>query len=69
MTEYFSQSQVIATSVKNLLLLNLGLCYALPSIVIPALTNIRNEPNSNEFLLITDEDASWLGKFMLLQII
>lgn len=46
-----------------MLLFNLGLCYALPSIVIPALTGIQNEYNRNETLSITAAQASWLGNF------
>lgn len=54
--------QFIATTVKNLLLIDLGLILALPTIVIAAMSGIPNEHNRNEFLSITPEEASWIGK-------
>lgn len=54
--------QVLATTVKNFLLLDLGLSIAFPGIIIPALTGIPNEYNKDEFLSMTPEQASWLGK-------
>lgn len=45
----------------------LGLIFALPAIVIPALTGILNEHNSNEFLTVTAVQASWIGKILKLQ--
>lgn len=53
---------------KNLLLFDLGLCYGLPTIVIPALTKLLNEHNRDEFLVITSVQASWLGKWVALSI-
>lgn len=54
--------QIVATTVKNLLLFDLGLCFSLPTIVIPALTGIGNIHNSDEYLTVTPVQASWLGK-------
>ncbi|XP_031620827.1 facilitated trehalose transporter Tret1-like [Contarinia nasturtii] len=59
-------SQFVATSVKNLLMFNMGLCILLPTIIIPAVTGIHNEHNQNEFLTITPVQASWLGSLMYL---
>lgn len=53
--------QVLASTVKNCLLLDLGLSIAFPAIIIPALTGIPNEYNQNELLSLTKEQASWLG--------
>lgn len=57
--------QVVATTVKNFLLLDLGLSIAFPAIIIPALTGIPNEYNRNEFLSLTPEQASWLGRSII----
>lgn len=53
--------QVLATTVKNFLLLDIGMSVAFPAIIIPALTGISNEYNKNEGLSLTPEQASWLG--------
>lgn len=53
--------QVLATTVVNLLTIDAGLIFALPGIVIPALTGILNEHNRNEFLTITAYEAAWMG--------
>lgn len=53
--------QVIASTVKNFLLLDLGLSVAFPSIVIPALTGFPNEFNQNEQLSMSPSEASWFG--------
>ncbi|XP_055308983.1 facilitated trehalose transporter Tret1-like [Sitodiplosis mosellana] len=58
--------QFIATTVKNLLLTDLGLITTFPSILIPALTGISNEHNRNEFITITPSEASWLGSICYL---
>lgn len=34
----------------------------MPTIIVPALSGIQNEQNRNEFLSITPEQASWIGK-------
>lgn len=54
--------QLVATTVKNMLLFDMGMCGAFPGIIIPALTGITNEHNRNETLSITSTQASWLGK-------
>lgn len=53
--------QVLASSAKNFLLLDLGMSVAFPTIVIPALRGLKNRDPS-EFLWLTDVQASWFGK-------
>lgn len=57
--------QFIATIVKNMLVIDLGLICALPVILIAALTGISNQHNRDEYLSITVAEASWLGKSKL----
>lgn len=56
--------QVLASSAKNFLLLDLGMSIAFPTIVIPALRGLKNR-DANEFLMLTDVQASWFGKKMI----
>lgn len=58
--------QTIAVTVKNCLLLDLGLSVSLPVILIPALTGLSSESNPNETVFITAGQASWLGNTNLL---
>lgn len=58
----FFYTKVLATSVVNLLTINAGLIFGFPSLIIPALTGILNEPNRNEFLSVSAVEASWMGK-------
>jgi hypothetical protein len=53
--------QILASSAKNLLLLDLGLAVAFPTIVIPALRGIKNRAE-DEFLTFNAVQASWFGK-------
>lgn len=53
--------QFLAVTVKNMLLFDLGLYLAFPSIVIAALTGVLNEHNQGETLKLTPFEASWLG--------
>lgn len=53
--------QFVATTLKNLLHIDMSLCYAFPGIIIPALTGIPNEHSVNETLTMTAVEASWLG--------
>lgn len=53
--------QLVATTVKNMLLFDMGMCGAFPGIIIPALTGTTNEHNRNETLSLTSAEASWLG--------
>lgn len=57
--------QIVASTVKNFLLFDLGLSVAFPAIIIPALTGLPNEYNQNEPLSLTKEQASWLGRSWL----
>lgn len=53
--------QILASTIKNFLLLDLGLSIAFPTIVIPALTGLNSEINPNETIQLTAVQASWLG--------
>lgn len=53
--------QILASTAKNLLLLDLGMAVAFPTIVIPALKGLKAHDN-NDFLTLTDAQASWFGK-------
>lgn len=55
-------SQVLATTIKNIHLIDLGLIMAMPGIVIPALSGIQNEHNRDEFLTITSTQSSWMSE-------
>jgi MFS family permease len=52
--------QVLASTAKNLLLLDLGMAAALPTIVIPALRGLKNRA-PDEFLNFSPAQASWFG--------
>ncbi|XP_055302588.1 facilitated trehalose transporter Tret1-like [Sitodiplosis mosellana] len=53
--------QFIACIVKNMLIVNTGSTYAVPAILIAAMTGVPNEHNRNEYISITPVHASWLG--------
>lgn len=54
--------QLLAVTIKNLILFDIGLNIAFGGIVIPSLTgSYRNEHNLNETLSLTPVQASWLG--------
>lgn len=57
--------QIVASTVKNFLIFDVGLSVAFPAIIIPALTGLPNEYNRNELLSLTKEQASWLGRSWL----
>ncbi|XP_062561783.1 facilitated trehalose transporter Tret1-like [Armigeres subalbatus] len=52
--------QILASTAKNFLLLDLGMAVALPTIVIPALRGLKNRA-PDEFLHFTPVQASWFG--------
>ena len=54
-------SQFIATTVKNLLLIDWGLVTTFPTILIAAMTGVSNEHNRNESISITASEATWIG--------
>lgn len=54
--------QILASSAKNLLLLDLGMSVAFPTILIPSLKGLKPHDN-NDFLSFTDVQASWFGKY------
>lgn len=53
--------QTIAVMGKNLLQIDIGLCLAYPDVLISALIGLNAEMNPNETILLTAEQASWLG--------
>lgn len=53
--------QILASTAKNLLLLDLGMAVSFPTIVIPALKGLKQHDNA-DFLSFTDVQASWFGK-------
>lgn len=53
--------QILASTAKNLLLLDLGMAVSFPTIVIPALRGLKLH-DSQDFLSFTDSQASWFGK-------
>lgn len=50
---------------KNLLMFDLGIAVSYSTIAIPALTGKDPVKNGYEYLRITDEQVSWLGKTFL----
>lgn len=56
--------QVIATTIENLHVIEVGLILAMPAIIIAALSGIPNEPNRNESLSINGAQASWIGELV-----
>lgn len=52
--------QILASTAKNLLLLDLGMAVSIPTIVIPALRGLK--AHDKDFLSFTDVQASWFGK-------
>ncbi|XP_038119209.1 facilitated trehalose transporter Tret1 [Culex quinquefasciatus] len=52
--------QILASTAKNFLLLDLGMAVAFPTIVIPALRGLKNRA-PDEFLHFTPAQASWFG--------
>lgn len=57
----FSHFQILASTIKNFLLLDLGLSVAFPTIMIPALTGVANSYNADEYLKMSPSEASWFG--------
>lgn len=58
---------MIAATVRNMLLINLGLIMTMPTICIAALTGMSNEHNRNEFLTVSAEQASWVGELIFVR--
>ena len=52
--------QILASTAKNLLLLDLGMAVSFPTIVIPALRGLK--AHDKDFLSFTDVQASWFGE-------
>lgn len=53
--------QIIASTIKNFLIFDLGLALGFPTIVIPSLTGITQNVDSPEKLYFSHEQASWFG--------
>lgn len=53
--------QILASTAKNLLLLDLGMAVSFPTIVIPALRGLKPH-DSHDILSLTDVQASWFGR-------
>lgn len=53
--------QLLASQAKNLIILDIGMSIAIPSIVIPALTGLNKDNNPDEIIHLTAEQSSWLG--------
>lgn len=47
---------------KNLLLLDLGMAIAFPTIAIPVLRGLQPDPN--EVIHMTAEQSTWVGKYI-----
>lgn len=58
----FITKKIIASSVKNLIIVDFGLSIAYSTILIPALTGLNSAHNPDETLSITPDQATWLGK-------
>lgn len=58
--------QVIACSVKNLLLIDLGLAVGFSTIVIPVLSGLQADRNPNETLRFDAVQMSWFGSMVFL---
>lgn len=56
--------KVLASSTKNLLVLNVGFAIGLPTVLIPALSGLNPLANPDESLKITNAEASWIGKLI-----
>lgn len=57
---------MIATTVKNFHMFNVGLVVSMPAIIIASLSGIHNERNQNEFLTATASQCSWIGSLTYL---
>ena len=55
--------QIVAVSVKNLLLFGYGLISSLVAIIIPDLMTVTN---TNESLILTNEQIAWIGMYYLI---
>lgn len=53
--------KILASTTKNLLVLNAGFALGLITVLIPALSGLNPVANPDEPLRITNEQASWIG--------
>ncbi|XP_031621657.1 facilitated trehalose transporter Tret1-like [Contarinia nasturtii] len=61
-----SLPQIIVSLVTTLLLFDLGVSIAYPTVLISALTGLNNKTNPNELLRMTAVEASWMGSISYL---
>lgn len=54
--------QVLASAVRGLVLLGIGMSLVFPTMVIPELTNVINAGNSTEVIHLTASQSSWFGQ-------
>lgn len=59
---YSNLFQILASSAKNLIIIDFGMAIAFPTIVIPVLRGLQADRNPEEFLFLSDEQVSWYGK-------
>ncbi|XP_055325703.1 facilitated trehalose transporter Tret1-like isoform X2 [Sitodiplosis mosellana] len=58
--------QVLASSAKNMLIVDFGLSIAFSTILIPALSGLNPALNPNETLTITPDEATWLASITVI---
>lgn len=49
---------------QNMLMINLGLIATMPTVVIPAISNLQNMQNQDEVLAGTSVEVSWVGSVL-----
>lgn len=54
--------KVLASSAKNLLIVNFGLSVSFSTILLSALMGLNRERNPDEYLTITTSQSTWMGK-------
>lgn len=62
-TSILTSTQILASSAKNLLLIDIGLAIAFPTIVIPALRGLQPDKYPHESIQFTAEQATWYGEY------
>lgn len=62
-------NKILASSVKNLIIVDFGLSMAYSTILIPALMGLNSNFNPDETISITPDQATWLGNEIYFQFI
>lgn len=60
--------QIIASTGKNLLIIDVGLMFAMPTIVIPALRGLQPERYPDETLSLSASQATWFASMALFMV-